>query len=511
MIEKIKSLRSGPTLNLFNPYAKYFYKLDSINLIIGNNGKGKTTLIKDIIRDLTDIGSPIEYIADGISENLGIIYYTATPFHTGLKLRGRSYVHFVDASKPQDERQSFINSSKEYLEICKLLGLDHSLKSIQQFDLTEISFELAKTLISGFPSRQRPLPSELIHLEKLCSRHRTLNQQYKRINADVLSLGRIGRTKNNNDADFNHEFQRVSYILEDTAKEIIAIKRKIADEFLDRYGPRDPDIFADWIAGATLLRERQPVGFQRDLAWYFFDRLWDSNRMPNHGGRFYARRDKIIEFLGAIGSKDCGFVQFEDNQLKVHVDTARLIISGLPNEMIEDASAFGLIRIGFDEMSSGQAAIMHQMINISHSIRELISKGKKEVLLFIDEGDLLLHLNWQREYISLLDKRLGNFKSGQNKLDSLQVVIATHSPMLASDILRDSITTLDDDRRLPSFGAPIQRIINLSFGTPSIGLIAQQAIKELDGKTELSEADLEMLGQIDDEFIRRHIKDKANK
>lgn len=511
MIEKIKSLKSGPNLNLFNPYAKYFYKLDSINLIIGNNGKGKTTLIKDIIRDLTDVKSPIEFIADGISDNLGIIYYTATPFHTAIKIRGKSFVSFVDASKPQDGKQSFINSSTEYLEICKLLGLDHSLKSIQHFDLNEISFELAKTLVSGVASRREELPPELQHLENLCSTHRMLNHKYRKSNAIVLELGNLTRIKINDDTEFKNDFERKNFLLEEIAREIIRIKQSIADEFLKRFAPSGADAFSDWIATATLLKERLPFGFQKDLALYFFDRNSAPYKTPSFGARFFERKDKITQFISMLSLKNCGSVDFYDNHLIVNVDTARLIKSDVHEEFIEEMSTFGLVRIGFDEMSSGQAAIMHQMINISHSIQELMRKGKKEILLFIDEGDLLLHLNWQREYISLLDRRLGNFKSGPNKLDSLQVVIATHSPMLASDILRDSITTLDDETKLPSFGAPIQRIINFSFGTPSIGLIAQQAIKTLDRKKKLSEKDLEMLGQIDDEFIRRHIKDKANK
>ncbi|STR27814.1 Uncharacterised protein [Janthinobacterium lividum] len=297
MIEKIKSLKSGPILNLFNPYSKYFYNLDSINLIIGNNGKGKTTLIKDIIRDLTDVKSPIEFIADGVSDNLGIIYYTATPFHTVIKPRGKSFVSFVDASKPQDGKQSFINSSTEYLEICKLLGLDHSLKSIQQFDLSEISFELAKTLVSGVASRREELPPELQHLEKLCSTHRMLNQKYKKSNAVVLELGKLTRTKSSDDVEFNENFERENFWLEEIAREIIRIKQSIADEFLMRFAPSGADAFSDWIATATLLKERLPFGFKKDLALYFFDRNLAPYKAPSFGARFSREKIRLPNLL----------------------------------------------------------------------------------------------------------------------------------------------------------------------------------------------------------------------
>ena len=147
MIEKIKSLKNDTAINLYNPHARNIYNLDSINLIIGNNGKGKTTIIKSIIKDLTSNESPIEFIADGITDRLGIIYYTATPFHKQMKSSIRDKVAFLDASAPQQEKQNFVDSALEYLAISKLLGLDRNLRSVQNFDITDLCFELASLKI----------------------------------------------------------------------------------------------------------------------------------------------------------------------------------------------------------------------------------------------------------------------------------------------------------------------------------------------------------------------------
>jgi hypothetical protein len=514
MIEKIKSLKSGLILKLYNPYSKLFYKLDSANLIIGNNGRGKTSLIRSIIRDITDVGSPLEYIADGIGENLGVIYYTATPFHKSIKISNRSTVAFIDASKAQPERQKFVESSKEYLKIAKLLGLEQSLKSIQTYDLEEISFELAKIL-----SLRRSNIQEAVQVwpeyEVRFREYRSLNNTYLKINNKINQItSDLSRTQRGVPAESPYgqspEVRDLNSELEWYAKKIIESKNDIANLYLGSCAPRDLHMYAIWIAVAITLKEKPLSGFKRYMAEHLYYNDFETSDKPDFlERRFIALRNKIFDFLTILEQNGCGSVTVGGGQLQILVDTATLVDSGIDKSIIEDAFKNGIIRIGFDEMSSGQAAIMHQMINISHSIQDFIERGKRDVLLFIDEGDLLLHLNWQREYISLLDQRLGNFKVGVDQLDSLQVIIASHSPMLASDVLRDSITTLDEEEKLPSFGAPIQQIINFSFGTPSIGSVAQKAIEYLSNREKIGKDELDMISQIDDEFVRQHLLKKV--
>ena len=514
MIEKIKSLKRDLTINLYNRYAREIYALDSINLIIGDNGRGKTTLIKSIIRDLTRSTSPLEFIADGVSENLGIIYYTATPFHQAIK-RPQTAVAFIDASSTEHSKQSFVESSLEYMAISKLLGLESSLRSVHKIDLLEMAFELAK---QNFSVVQKSGINGLSLSEDLIESYRAYknyNNLYAKIHRNTFVLtGELSNASNADGDDFLinriYELENLNFELEEVAKKVIVAKENVAKIFLCEYFSNDDHVIADWIVASILLKESSSSTDRKQIAYGLQNKdLGLVDKSTRIGARILPLRQHVLDFISILNYSESGAIKLRKNNIEILVNTPRLLRSDANKRIIDAAHKNGLIKIGFDSMSSGQAAIMHQMINISQSIQELVNKNKREILVFIDEGDLLLHLSWQREYISLLDKRLGILKK-KNKIESLQVVIASHSPLLASDILRDSITRLDNGTKLPSFGAPIQQIINYSFGTPSIGIVAQNTIKKLKEKNWYSGNDVDLINQIDDEFIRQLLLKKAS-
>jgi len=512
MLEKIKSLKSERVLNLLNPCAKYIYDLDSINLIIGNNGTGKTTLIKSIISDLTSNTSPDEFIAEGSTDSLGIIYYSATPFHKPMKSITRDTVAFIDASAPQKEKQNFVKAANEYLATSKLLKLHRNLRSVQFFDLPEACFSLTKQL----HIRARELPFIDDDLLEAHTRYRRANNKYLQTNRRINTFNDHPSTYLRAESDFFDEhsivLQNLHLSLEEYAKNVIEAKEDIYHAFMRRSAPLDEDSLINWIATSILLENRNALFSKTDLAIRMYTGEINSFESETQTARYWhSYREKIKDFIRLLNESNSGSLKLKREQIELSVNTPKLMRANGDPQIVETAHKLGLVNIGFDTMSSGQAAIMHQMISISHSIQELKALGKKNILIFIDEGDLLLHLNWQREYIYLIDQRLSNFKKGRDKLESLQVVIASHSPMLASDILRDSITRLDEGNDLPSFGAPIQQIINYSFGTPSMGLVAQSAIERLKVKDTLSDPDIEVANQIDDDFIRAHLLKKAGK
>jgi len=513
MLDRIKSLKTNLEISLYNRHSREIYNLDSINLIIGDNGRGKTTLIKSIIRDLTTSGSPDEYIAEGTSEPMGIIYYSAAPFHKPMKPVIRQNVAFLDASAHQQEKQNFMDAAEEYLATAKLLGLGRNLRSVQTFDLSELCFELARLMMIGLV---RPLPEDIVsmRLRNAYGYYKKANIGYGRTQRKILSFDdNVLSVTTRNGASGGHYVDDIAELhakLESYAKEVIEAKEEISNIFLEESGQLSENRLIEWVATSVVLAKPSGMLDRKQIAYHMYrGQFPNQEHSPSFERRWNLHREKVEDFVRFIHETQSGSLKYKKGQIELAVNTPKMMRADVDPVVIETAHKLGLLNIGFDTMSSGQAAIMHQMISISQAIENLKKIGKRSILLFIDEGDLLLHLSWQREYIALIDKRLNNFKKGRDRLDSLQVVIATHSPMLASDVLRDSITRLDEGTRLPSFGAPIQQIINYSFGTPSIGAIAQKVIESLKNKESLTDEDISIAMQIDDDFIREYMLKKA--
>lgn len=130
-------------------------------------------------------------------------------------------------------------------------------------------------------------------------------------------------------------------------------------------------------------------------------------------------------------------------------------------------------------MSSGQIAILAQIGAISDSITKLSDRGIRSILLLIDEGDAFLHIDWQRKYISNLNKMLGSLKTSLG-IDNLQLILASHSPLLATDVPKDFITRLPiENATLSGFASPLYILLNESFGTKTIGEFATNKIETI--------------------------------
>ena len=65
-------------------------------------------------------------------------------------------------------------------------------------------------------------------------------------------------------------------------------------------------------------------------------------------------------------------------------------------------------------------------------------------LIFIDEGELYYHPEWQREYLMTLLQMIQ-----KNEQDSLvQVILTTNSPFIISDVLREDVKYIDDGQNI---------------------------------------------------------------
>ena len=126
-----------------------FFDVDTIRLILGNNGSGKTALLCDIAscissprsldrREVYDARKPSsEKLSDQELENIGVIYFSPVPYRRRLPFRHR----FSDAS-PQFGKVENFGRVEQFYQVASDLALNSRLRAEVGYE-----FELFKTIL----------------------------------------------------------------------------------------------------------------------------------------------------------------------------------------------------------------------------------------------------------------------------------------------------------------------------------------------------------------------------
>lgn len=177
-------------------------------------------------------------------------------------------------------------------------------------------------------------------------------------------------------------------------------------------------------------------------------------------------------------------------------------------------------------LSSGEMALLNMYSGLYEAISNIAVNRKNDkkpehILLLIDEADMLFHPEWQQKYID----SLVNFMKMVSEGLYIQVFIATHSPIMLSDIPKQNILYLTDEFSImppETFCANIFQLFRYSFflDESAIGSFAEKKLKDIicridtiDFKngdnlhTEIESLQKE-IGLIGDSFLRRKIEDR---
>jgi len=512
MLEKIRSLREENfSIKLKNPISRKIYRLDSINLIIGDNGTGKTHLIKSIMRDLCTPTAEAEYSIDGPTEDLAVIYYTAAPFHRRMQDDLKAIIPFMDVSPRSShlDVRNFAHDAKEFLTIARLLELDSFRELPVSFKFDDFFKNVASNLFNeyspeNFPDWLSPTALKFKHSINTLQKY-----EFDRRHAYNVERALVDQNWPVQQGELKEAGQNVvlmNYEMAMAADEHFKIGELSADRILSARGPRSYEQACQWVAVCCIMKNFSASKTrQARFMHQFITEKWIDNNLKNW---FEHTSQSIEDFISAIEKSHSGSFFWSEKEATINFDLSKAIDQRMDENLLNRVAKLGLADLGFNKFSSGEAAITHQLASISRSIHHLEKKGKKDFVIFIDEGDLLLHLKWQRQYLAVLDERLSTIRD-KLSLKSVQVIVATHSPLLASDVLRESITRLGNSTaQTNSFAAPLQKIVNYSFGTPAIGAIAESTIDRLQSKSVLDSSDELIINEIDDEFVRQYLLKK---
>lgn len=120
----------------------------------------------------------------------------------------------------------------------------------------------------------------------------------------------------------------------------------------------------------------------------------------------------------------------------------------------------------FNHLSHGEKVIYSQLLNIFFYIND---KNNNKILFLFDEPEISLHPNWQKQY---LNEVINLLKEIPKKYHFL---FATHSPFLLSDLSKENIIFLEQDKQtgnsinttndidINPFGANIHTLLSHGF------------------------------------------------
>lgn len=151
--------------------------------------------------------------------------------------------------------------------------------------------------------------------------------------------------------------------------------------------------------------------------------------------------------------------------------------------------------IALSRLSSGEKQLIYTVSSILYHLFNLdsVSNNKiqyKYINLVLEEIELYFHPEYQRQYVSFLRKSIGRI--GLEMIESINIILVTHSPFILSDIPKNNILYLDvdddtgfstrqDPDKMKSFGANITDLLADSFFIKKglIGDFAKERINEV--------------------------------
>lgn len=146
------------------------------------------------------------------------------------------------------------------------------------------------------------------------------------------------------------------------------------------------------------------------------------------------------------------------------------------------------VSIPLSRMSSGEKQYLYMLSTYIYHIRNLLSIQEtsrvryRNINLIFDELEICFHPEYQRQFINSLVTIIKQF--GFNKHCSFNIIMATHSPFILSDMPQDNILYLTDGQKalnmngVNPFAANINDILKNSFFLEHgfIGNFAQKTI-----------------------------------
>ncbi|MDF7788457.1 AAA family ATPase [Pantoea stewartii] len=505
------------TIQMTSDITKNLYNVDSLSLLIGKNGSGKTKALCEIINNFCSRRNSFYnescrfYGKDGVEvkpsklSGMGMVYFTSLPFRPKFSHRN---LNFIDASlKINGYRANFdIFTHKENLASFNIYPVIVAKKNLNKLAICRSLINIIlkdrqfKNKISSPSYFQEfiDLRNKLNHVKVEISDSKKIASRYE-LNEEVLYMQKKDK----------YITERASFYF---FQEMLSINDEMA-------------IFSSFTVIEKMIKQK--LSGSRIL-----DVLCKSLNVPEYiiDKEAMSQNESFLNEIKSLKESTFQLLNgknFDNEKNQFHDDNSIFTIEieiDPYNEkfFLDQKDLRSFFSLEYKNISSGEMALLSQIVLLSESITELKERRHcSSLVVLIDEGDAFLHLQWQRSYIFTLNRILGKLKENLN-LNSLQIIIASHSPLLATDVPSEFICRLDrtdktktliqdktDQTKTLGFAAPLYALLSDSFGTNTIGEFSATKVNKLIEKIKagkLQDEDKVLISYIDNPLIKREIE-----
>lgn len=470
----------GENARLFPGY----FEIDSMSLMLGKNGAGKTRLLQMLAEVLT-VGAPLgdqghwqvhercNLKVEGVSihgdtktppPGLGVVYFTPLPYQRAMA----SHKRFVNASRlqPSQIKGSML---RNFANVAQSLGVSTELTASLSYNPSIFERLILPTLLE--------VPGHILDPD--------LNKEMKRYavarangpSSEMVQMAQPFALKlrgwMESELDYRQgELYRIA---------AFATLENFTTELKDRLR-----------ATTSILSTLGLVRFE-------------DSELEAHFDQHTAKRFKNSLFSALSIASNSDLQPIQHSNIRVGIQFIVDRVERLQD--VEDSrSAF---QLSWANLSSGLLSLVDQFARLEVALARLSKRSVNSVLVLIDEGDAYLHLDWQRQYVEKLDQFLAAVKIRYG-FKAIQAIIATHSPIISGDFPSPLIQRLGDEmtQGVKTFGSSLDALVLDTFGTPSIGSKAAHQVQRL-RKTVLTNSltvtDRILIDEIGDERLKKAV------
>lgn len=512
--------------------------IDSVNLLIGKNGSGKTrvlellTLMKKI-ESGEDWRELVSYKKASLFQSSNIVLSKSDCFIIYKNFENEKEEKFIfeiyNAGSSDEEEEiryelqktgiakfdlfnnyDNISDNDFYLGMIKKINIKYSSKEKtyeylnNQKELREKNFENAKIIISV---------EDMYNVSEYFS---TIKNILTNNNEDSVS----------NDSKYYYDLMRLYKTRREEDIKDIILKNYCNELFLREifYGNSK-------ITEGIIEREKENIK-DRNINEIYLKLSRDRVR-KNFRKRFYDDIIKISQNISDLVKNDkiVKIIDIEDDKLaKLYINKykndkdIRIFLEFYDTFIMSSSKTYDRLKTEFrgDDIEKiipifveGVSAGEKVKLKYFSSIYGLLNgefKDKKYITLLFDEAETFLHPEWSRRFLYELIKELERYEDKKFKL-----IFATHSPFLIADVLAKDCIYLSKNKKgkikaeikedMKTFGANIIDLFkNTMFLESTFGKFATEKIKGVVGKIEKVEKYSDIKSEVD--FIIDEIGEK---